>query len=241
MCSLQVQAVPVSIVEPDPSLLSSPSLSSTDQVNDSVLFEQVNMLQQEVLKLRGLLEEQANALRRLSQENRDRYLDLDRRINVRLQPDTTKKDQSPASVVRETGGLSDGADIDDGLPDVVTDQEVYQGAYRLIRSREFDEAVVALRGYISRFPAGRYIDNAQYWLGEVYFAQSKFKESRDAFKYMLTHYPSSSKLPDAIYKLGRVFDHLNDKEQSEKYLNAVITQYPKSSAAKLADVYLRSR
>lgn len=254
MCSLQAQAAPIPITESDPYQLTLSAAAKKSNMRSSqslaeqagsALFEQVNVLQQEVLQLRGLLEEQTNATRRLSLENRDRYLDLDRRISMLLQPDVTKKAQSVPSAVRETDTLpEEGAEVvatGDEVSDVATDKTVYQNAYRLIRSRKFDEAIVALHDYISRFPTSDYTDNAQYWLGEVYFAQGKFKQSRDAFKYMLKNYPTSGKSPDAMYKLGRVFDQLNDKEQSEKYLNALIREYPKSSAAKLADTYLRSR
>ena len=45
-----------------------------------VVFEQLQALQAEVMMLRGLVETQAKALERLETAQRDRYLDLDRRI-----------------------------------------------------------------------------------------------------------------------------------------------------------------
>lgn len=45
------------------------------------LYNQVEFLQQEVQTLRGMVEEQANQLRRMQTEQRDRYIDIDRRLS----------------------------------------------------------------------------------------------------------------------------------------------------------------
>lgn len=51
--------------------------------NDIVvsLYNQLEALQQEVQTLRGLVEEQGNQIRRMQTEQRDRYLDIDSRLN----------------------------------------------------------------------------------------------------------------------------------------------------------------
>src|SRR5688500_15996639 len=45
------------------------------------IYTQLESLQQEEQTLRGMVEEQANQLRRLQTEQRDRYLDVDRRLS----------------------------------------------------------------------------------------------------------------------------------------------------------------
>ncbi|MGV3592242.1 MAG: tol-pal system protein YbgF [Gammaproteobacteria bacterium] len=45
------------------------------------LYTQLESLQQEVQTLRGMVEEQANELRRVQTDQRDRYLDIDRRLS----------------------------------------------------------------------------------------------------------------------------------------------------------------
>src|SRR5690554_5229874 len=46
------------------------------------LFLQLQALQTEVQSLRGIVEEQGYQIRRMEQEQRDRYLDLDRRLSA---------------------------------------------------------------------------------------------------------------------------------------------------------------
>lgn len=232
VCSLQAQAETIPIIESHSSPLILSDATSDARapraMEGGVLLEKIYTLQREVLQLRGLVEEQGDALQRLAQENWDRYLDMDRRIAGLSS--TTRNDE------RDTGALSSGA----GVPDNVSEQVIYEKAYQLIRLRKFDEAIVALNDYVSRFSKGEYLDNAQYWLGEVYYAKGQFEQSKSAFEAVLKNYPDSGKLPDAMYKLGRVFDQLGDKAQSEKYMRSVIRQYSQSSAARLADAYLRN-
>src|SRR5690606_23269898 len=45
------------------------------------LYTQLEALQREVQTLRGMVEEQSNQLRRAQTEQRDRYLDVDRRLS----------------------------------------------------------------------------------------------------------------------------------------------------------------
>ncbi|HEY0960985.1 MAG TPA: tol-pal system protein YbgF [Pseudomonadales bacterium] len=54
-----------------------------EQGNDLLmtLYTQLESLQQEVQNLRGMVEEQSNQLRRVQTEQRDRYLDVDRRLS----------------------------------------------------------------------------------------------------------------------------------------------------------------
>lgn len=267
LCSLPVLAAPVPVSESRPSM-STPSATNAKgstpgapEGQARILLEQIDSLQQEVLQLRGLVEKQANALQRLSHENRDRYLDLDRRIGKLLESVESGGAPDAKDAKTEAKGAKSDTRADaqqqtvtphptkaDNTPEAappgssnpVPERLVYRDAFRLIRARKFDEAIRALDDYIRRFPTGIYADNARYWLGEVYFAQGKLKRARDAFEAVLKDYPTSNKVPDALYKLGRVFDQLGDKAQSEKNLKSVISQYPQSSAARLADVYLRS-
>lgn len=56
-----------------------PQASSNDLVLQ--LYTQLEALQGEIQTLRGMVEEQSNQIRRMQQDNRDRYLDVDRRLS----------------------------------------------------------------------------------------------------------------------------------------------------------------
>ena len=54
--------------------------SASSMTGDQPLFYQMQVLQQEVRQLRGLVEEQAYLIQKLQQDQRLQYVDLDRRV-----------------------------------------------------------------------------------------------------------------------------------------------------------------
>ena len=212
-------------------------------VDTGYFLNMIEQLRQEVMELRGQIEEQKFQINRLQQESRDRYLDLDERITrinagKATKPSTdVRKTQNPAEAIDETQ-LSRDADSQ-GKQMAAAEEKAYQAAFQLIRERKFDESKAALRNLLKDYPDGRYSDNAHYWLGEVQMAQGKYPEAAATFEQVLKDYPQSDKIPDATYKLGRLHDLLGDKKKARELLEKVVKAYPDSAAARLSDTYLR--
>lgn len=213
----------------------------TAAVSDNIggLFNQVQQLQQEVMRLNGLVEQQAYEIRTLKEQSLERYMDIDRRL---ASGPTTPA--SGAGAAAATGNPSAGSVDTSGSATEVAEQpgegEAYRAAYALVRGQEFDQAVSAFTAFLERFPAGRYAPNAHYWLGELYLVTDPAdpEASRQAFMLLLNQYPSNAKIPDALYKLGRVHFMKGNLDRSREFLNRVIREYPDSSAARLAGDFL---
>ena len=236
---------PVS-VQSSPNVVAQSAVTQVSSVaQPGLLLNQLESLQREVMELRGVAEEQANAIDRIQKENRDRYLDLDRRISQLSGKIGSATTQAP--VLPEVGGVPSVAG--EPVKPVVSPRpvgqlsnagnELYQKTFQLIRGRKFTEALVGLNRYLKEYPKGPFADNAQYWLGEVYLAQGQLEQSRDAFLALTKTYPLSDKLGDAVYKLGQVYDRLGDQAKAREYLQKAVNNFPGSSAARLADVYLQ--
>lgn len=215
--------------------------------NSTAYFlNQIEELRKRNMTLEGRVEELEFQLRQNEAEFRDRYLDLDARISrltgEQIEPALKSDDRS----VR----VSQPVELNQPMlvPDESTgkeqttqrEQAEYQAAFGLIRDREFDQALLALRKLLKDYPRGNLSDNAQYWLGEVLMAQGKYEPARDEFKIVMDQYPQSAKVPDAAYKLGRLYDLMGNKAEARKYLESVVSDYPGSSAARLSDTYLQS-
>ncbi|MTI13750.1 tol-pal system protein YbgF [Sansalvadorimonas verongulae] len=209
----------------------------------AVLLNQLGALQREVMELRGLVEEQGNAIDRILKENRDRYLDLDRRISQLSGSAESASGTSMSAVPKNTAVSSSAGNISPDVAQAAAKKAgdvLYHDTFQLIRDRKFPEAVAGLKTYIERYPSGTYVDNAQYWLGEVYLAQGNLKTAKEAFALLLEKYPFSDKRADATYKLGQVYDRQGDRVKAKEYLQKAIKDFAGSSAARLADVYLRN-
>ncbi|OED50497.1 tol-pal system protein YbgF [Endozoicomonas sp. (ex Bugula neritina AB1)] len=209
-------------------------------------LHQIQELRNRNMTLEGRVEELEFQLKQNESEFRDRYLDLDARIGRLIEGGIIVSDQKPlkddqnATTVlpAELGVISAPKSTEDQL--IAREQADYQSAFGLIRDREFDRALVALRKFLKDYPQGELSDNAQYWLGEVLMAQEQYESARDEFKIVIAHYPDSAKVPDSAYKLGRLFDLLGNEAEARKYLESVVSQYPGSSAARLSDTYLQN-
>ena len=196
---------------------------------------QQQLLQQEVMELRGLVERLQHELDRLKSIQDDRYLELDARLQQALNANV----QVPEAVDEEIGGIGETAVavIDENL----SEKDLYETTQILIRNRQYEMAITQLEALIDRFPDGEFTANTYYWLGQVQAAKTNpdFEKARQALAQVISYFPEHRKVPDAAYALGKVYYTLGDCERATDLLQQVVDQYPGKSAAKLAGNYLR--
>ena len=193
---------------------------------------QLQLLQQEVMQLRGVVEQLQFELQRMKTLQDDRYLELDGRLQQALQV------RPPVTDTVDAGELpQQSADVAEDL----SERDLYETTQLLIRNRQYDHAITQLEALIARFPDGEFTPNAYYWLGQVYAAKTDpdFEKARQALAQVISYFPDHGKVPDAAFALGKVYHTLGDCKRAEELLQRVVTQYSDKSAAKLAENYLR--
>tara|TARA_B110000503_G_scaffold114632_1_gene172366 strand:- start:6801 stop:7691 length:891 start_codon:yes stop_codon:yes gene_type:complete len=253
------QAVKISqSVEPNMPVL----MASTANAN-AQMFDLVELLQQELQQLRGIVEELNHDLGRLKQDQKQRYLDLDRRIvSLSTQPPTVTQPpvatQVPLSYVAaepqvisavgqtsQTDVASTSAQGNDATAvqqtietqtpnDPEAEKLAYNAAFGLIRERQYDASIVSLLTFVKDFPQGELVANAHYWLGEVYMVQGDASLAAKSFDYVISKFPEHRKVPDALYKAGVAYQNVGDVDKANQLLQRVLMEYPESSAARLA-------
>jgi tol-pal system protein YbgF len=218
-----------------------PPPAAPAQDNIGGLFNQVQQLQQEVMRLNGLVEQQAYQIQQLKEQSLERYMEIDRRLASGA---TVGAAASGAAVTAGAAGTT-AAPTATAIGGVQAAEqpgegEAYRAAYALVRGQEFEQAVTAFTTFLDNYPAGRYAPNAHYWLGELYLVLTPPdpEASRQAFMLLLNQYPGNAKVPDALYKLGRVHFMKGNNDRAREFLNRVIREYPDSSAARLAGDFL---
>lgn len=113
-------------------------------------------------------------------------------------------------------------------------QELYQAAYNDYLRGNYESAIVAFRQFIASFPASQLADNAQYWIGECYFHQQKFREAVAEFSRVETSYPTSERLASALLRKGYALIELGDTASARAALRTVVQRFPRSDDAILA-------
>ncbi|MBX3705860.1 MAG: tol-pal system protein YbgF [Pseudomonadales bacterium] len=216
----------------------------------SELFYQIQLLQQEVQELRGLVEELTHEVNRLARDQQTQYRDLDGRL-VALRGGAVSGAPAPvgggappapgagAGAAPGPGGpAAPGAEPVPGQGAAPGEREAYSSAFEQMRQRRFPESTAAFNRFIADYPNSAFTSNAFYWLGELYLAQDDLERARQSFTQVLNLYPDSQKVPDSLYKLGVVQHRLGDVGRAREFLNRAVSQYPGSSAAALAQTYL---
>lgn len=110
----------------------------------------------------------------------------------------------------------------------------YRAAVDLLKAGKSDDAIAALRAFLVHYPRHDYADNAQYWLGEAFYAQKDFTKALVEFRATIETYPRGNKVPDALLKVGYCYQALGQADKSRAVLEQVVNLYPKTEPAALA-------
>lgn len=201
------------------------------------MYFQLQTLQQEVLQLRGLVEEQSNELKQLKQQRMEDYLDLDRRVS-----ELSKSGAAPArpSASATPSGTSTPIATDAISATPAKDELAsYRSAIDLVlKQRDFDGGAAALQAYLQDFPKGHYVANAQYWLGQIYFQKGDMAQSQIWFADMIAQHPQHHKTAEAKYKLAKILQAKGEIEKAKALLSEVAES--NSSVATMAKELLNS-
>jgi tol-pal system protein YbgF len=105
-------------------------------------------------------------------------------------------------------------------------QDLTQGRYAL--------ALQNFRDYLQRDPGGDLADNAQYGIGESFFAQARFDSAVVEYARVETLSPQGDKVPAALYKLALSQEKLGQAGPAKQTLEALVKRFPLSGEAQLA-------
>lgn len=134
---------------------------------------------------------------------------------------------APASIVG--GSIAKG----DDLAPVKTKsaEEIYQQGQDALKAGKSDEAAGLFTSLMTRYPEHKLAENAQYWLGEAYYAKKDFAKSAVTFAKGYEKYKKGNKGADNIFKLGMSFKELGKtKEACTAFIN-LPKEFPKAEAA----------
>jgi tol-pal system protein YbgF len=206
------------------------------------MFQQFQQLQDDIAELRGIVEEQSHQIAKLQADQKEQYIDLDRRVAA------LSGGAGPTAAPGGSNAAASGPTTSGGGGPVTTgpvasgnnsERDAYTTAFNMTKDKRFNDAINAFNQLLVTYPKGEYSGNAYYWLGELYLAQPEpaLEKSRQSFAQVVNQYPTNPKVSDAMYKLGVVYYRLGDKAKALEYLNRVQSQYKDTQAAKLAQAY----
>ncbi|MFN3396814.1 MAG: tol-pal system protein YbgF [Thermodesulfovibrionales bacterium] len=112
--------------------------------------------------------------------------------------------------------------------------KAYEQAYELYKEKKYKEARDRFNNFLKDFPKSDLADNAQFWIGETYYAEKDFEGAILAYEMVIKNYPQSEKLPGAMLKQGMAFFELGDKKTAKVIFDRLIEKFPDSKEAETA-------
>jgi tol-pal system protein YbgF len=116
---------------------------------------------------------------------------------------------------------------------------LYSNALRDYGSGKYDIAQAEFTDYLKYFPENDLASNAQFYLGEILFAQKQFSDAIPEYDKVLQNYPKSFKLAAAQLKKGLALVETGKKASGMRELREVMRKHPGSEEAKRAAAKLR--
>jgi tol-pal system protein YbgF len=98
----------------------------------------------------------------------------------------------------------------------------------------YDLALSEFTTYVETYPSSEMADNAQYWIGEILYAQKKLPEASAAFEKVKIISPNGDKTAPALYKRGTVLLDMGRREEAVIQFLAIYKDYSKTKEGELA-------
>jgi len=112
--------------------------------------------------------------------------------------------------------------------------QVFDLATRDLTEGRYPLALQGYREFLARFPDTELADNAQYGVGECFFAQAAFDSAAGEYAKVGTRWPQGDRAPAALYKLALSQERLGRTAESRRTFEDLVKRFPASSEAGLA-------
>lgn len=175
------------------------------------LAQSLSEKDREIARLRGDLEVATNNIRRLQEDNKVLYSNLDERIK-RLEPKPVQLDGEELTVSPEQFGD-------------------YQIGLDHFKAGNFKEASTQFLQFLSKYKSSKLEPQVRYFLGSAQFAQGDYKTALLTQRDLAKDFPDNPRAPDALLSMASSQLELKSIPGAKKTLSEIIDKYPESAAA----------
>jgi len=115
-----------------------------------------------------------------------------------------------------------------------SESEIYTSAKKAFDQGDLEVALESFKKLIEKYPNSKNADNAQFWIGEIYYREKHYENAILEYQKVIKGYPKGNKVSAALLKQGFAFLLLGDKGNARLVLKELTVKYPKSNEAKIA-------
>lgn len=116
----------------------------------------------------------------------------------------------------------------------LTEKQLYLSAKKTFDSADFAKALTIFEKFLKKYPKSKNADNAQFWIGEIYYHDKWYEKAILEYQKVIEKYPKGNKVPAALLKQGLAFFRLGDKANTRLILKELVKKFPRTNEAKIA-------
>jgi len=116
---------------------------------------------------------------------------------------------------------------------------LYSNGLRDLNGKKYDLAAQEFSDYLKYYGATDLASNAQFYLGEIFFAQQQYDQAIDAYGKVIDNYPKSFKLAPSHLKRALALISLGEKTSGVSELRMVVKTYPGTDEERRAKAKLQ--
>jgi tol-pal system protein YbgF len=209
-------------------LLALPSAAGAQRGDAIYMEDRLNQLQQTITMLTGQVEQLQYKNQQLQQQMEKMQADYEFRLEQIEKgrggaprppgpaPGPSAAAPSPSHPPAPPAGGAQG-------------EQIYHDAFKLLQDGDYGGAERAFKNFVQRNPQHPLAGNAQYWLGETYYARRDYQNAMISFAEGYKVYKASPKGPDNLLKLGITLGVLNKKQEACAVFARFNQDYPRAT------------
>ena len=215
-----------------------PSAASAQQ--QAYIDDKLNALQQSISMLTGQIEQLQYSNQQLHQQMEKMQADYEYRLDTlekgkgggggapprpsptpipTPQQNLAAPGQNTAAAAPPPGAAGNAAGAD----------QMYNDAFKLLQDGDYAGAERGFKAFVQRHPQHVLAGNAEYWLGETYYARRDYQSAATTFAEGYKLYKTSPKGPDNLLKLGVTLSAMGRKPDACAIFARFNQDYPKAT------------
>jgi len=205
-----------------------PSMAGAQRGDTVYMEDRLNQLQQTITMLTGQVEQLQYRNQQLQQQLEKMQADHDFRLEQIEKgrggaPRPPSPAPSPAPAPPQAHAAAPPA------AGGAQGEQLYHDAFKLLQDGDYAGAERAFKNFVQRNPNHALAGNAQYWLGETYYARRDYQNAMVSFAEGYKAYKTSPKGPDNLLKLGITLAVLNKKQEACAVFARFNQDYPRAT------------
>ena len=190
--------------------------------------DRLNQLQQSITMLTGQVEQLQYQNQQLQQQMEKMRADYDFRID-QLEKGGKGGTRPPGPPAAGPSAPPPSGPAPQAAASTGSADELYHTAFKMLQDGDYAAAERDFRAFVQRYPKHALAGNAQYWLGESYYARRDYQNAMTAFAEGYKVYKASPKGPDNLLKLGMTLAVLGRKSDACAVFSRFTQDYPRAT------------